>query len=75
MKKRQVKCIKTVKFSQGLDEQFTLDATYMATLSLHNTTVHVHAINNDGDSHGIGQFSLWGLLKDTFFKEHFVFVK
>lgn len=74
MKNRNVKCIKAVQFPTESGEKFSKDEVYPATLSLCQTTLHVHAINNEKNSHGIGQFSFWGLFKDDFFKEHFVFV-
>lgn len=75
MKSHKVECIKTVKPVSEPVEKFSKGKVYPATLSLCDSTLHVHAINNEKNSHGIGQFSFWGLKKDAFFKEHFVFVK
>lgn len=69
------KCIKSVKCFHENRETFTKGNYYEATRSLCGTTLHIHAINNENNSHGIGQFSFFGLIKDDFFKEHFVFVK
>lgn len=75
MNSRKVKCIKTVKPPSEPVEKFSKGEIYTASLSMCDSTLHVHAVNNENNLHGIGQFSFWGLKKDAFFKEHFVFVK
>lgn len=71
----KAKCTKSVVFPWENGEKFTEGEIYDVSFTLHRSTLHLHALNNEKSNHGIGQFSLWGLIKDSFFKEHFVFVK